>query len=124
MNDVDSALGDLDALGELHDEDLIGKYDAAVIDQENDKPHIVKRVDRPRINVLPELVGAGALPRGQLRDAAKELAPGEAALVVVGEPTLAKGFDKAVTRADKVAKETFDAEADQLVDELIKAAKS
>jgi hypothetical protein len=64
------------------------------------------------------------LPRGQLRDAAKELAPGEAALMVVGEPTLAKGFDKAVTRADKVAKETFDAEADQLADELIKAAKS
>jgi hypothetical protein len=117
-------LGDLDALGELHDEDLIGKYDAAVIDQENDKPHIVKRVDRPRINVLPELVGAGALPRGQLRDAAKELAPGEAALLVVGEPTLEKGFDKAVTRADKVAKESFDASADQLADELIKAAKS
>lgn len=123
-HEVDSALGDLDALGELHDEDLIGKYDAAVIDQENDKPHIVKRVDRPRINVLPELVGAGALPRGQLRDAAKELAPGEAALLVVGEPTLEKGFDKAVTRADKVAKESFDASADQLADELIKAAKS
>jgi hypothetical protein len=64
---------------------------SAVIDQENDKPQIVKRVDHPRINVLPEVVGRGALPSGELRDAAKELDPGEAALIVVGEPTLAKG---------------------------------
>ncbi len=122
-DDVDSALADLDAFGELHDEDLIGKYDAAVIDRENDKPHIVKRVDHPLINVLPEVVGRGALPSGELRDAAKELDPGEAALIVVGEPTLAKGFDKAVTRANKVAKESFDASADTLADELIEAAK-
>jgi hypothetical protein len=122
-DDVDSALADLDAFGELHDEDVIGKYDAAVIDQENDKPHIVKRVDNPRINVLPEVVGRGALPSGELRDAAKELDPGEAALIVVGEPTLAKGFDKAVTRANKVAKESFDASADTLADELIEASR-
>jgi hypothetical protein len=122
--DVDSALADLGAFGDLHDEDLIGNYDAAVIDQENGKPKIVKRVDRPRIDVLPELVGAGTLPRGELRDAAKELDPGQAALIVVGEPTLEKGFDKAVTRANKVAKESFDADADDLADELMKAAKS
>lgn len=123
-DDVNSALADLDVLGEMHDDELIGKYDAAVIDQDEGKPHIVKRVDHPRINVLPELVGAGALPRGQLRDAAKKLDPGEAALLVVGEPTLEKGFDKAVTRANKVAKESYDASADQLADDLIKAAKS
>jgi hypothetical protein len=123
-DDVNSALADLDAFGELHDDELIGKYDAAVIDQESGKPHIVKRADRPRISVLPELVGAGALPRGELRDAAKQLDPGEAALIVVGEPTLEKGFDRAVTRASKVAKESFDAHADQLADDLIKAAKS
>jgi hypothetical protein len=122
--DVDSALADLGALGDLHGEDLIGKYDAAVIDQEGGKPHIVKRVDHPVINVVPEVLGAGALPRGELNDAAKELAPGEAALIVVGEPTLEKGFDKAVTRANKVAKQSFDADADQLAGDLIKAAKS
>jgi len=123
-DDVNSALADLDAFGGLHDDDVIGKYDAAVIDQENGKPHIVKRVDRPRIDVLAELVGAGALPRGELRDAANELDPGEAALIVVGEPTLEKGFEKAVTRANKVAKESFDATSDELADELMKAAKS
>ena len=123
-DDVDSALADLDALGDLHDDDLLGKYDAAVIDQESGKPHIVKRVDRPRIDVLPELVGRGALPRGELRDAAKKLDQGEAALIVVGEPTLEKAFEKAVTRADKVAKDSFDASADDLADALIKAAAS
>ena len=123
-DDVNTALADLDAFGELHDDDLIGKYDAAVIDQENGKPKIVKRVDRPRISVLPELVGGGALPRGELRDAAKELGPSEAALIVIGEPTLAKGFDKAVTRANTVAKESFDIAADDLAYELTEAAKS
>jgi hypothetical protein len=122
--DVNSALADLDALGALHDDDLIGKYDAAVIDQESGKPHIVKRVDRPRIDVLPELFGRGKLPRGQLHDAAKELDPGEAALIAVGEPTLEKAFDKAVTRADKVAKDSFDASADDLAQALMKAAAS
>ena len=121
-DDVNSALADLQALGSLHDDELIGKYDAAVIDQESGKPHIVKRVDRPRIEVLPELVGKGALPRGELRDAAMELDAGEAALIAVGEPTLEKAFDKAVTRADKIAKDSFDASADDLAQALTKAA--
>jgi hypothetical protein len=41
----------------------------------------------------------------------------------VGEPTLQKGFDKAVTRANKVAKESFDASADDLANDLINASK-
>src|SRR5262249_2185412 len=123
-DDVNSALADLDALGAMHDDDLIGKYDAAVIDHESGKPHILKRVDITRIEILPKLIGRGTLPRGELRDAAQELDPGEAALVVVGEPTLEKAFNKAVTRADKVAKESFDASADDLAEALMKAASS
>ena len=123
-DDVDSALADLDAFGELHDDEVVGKYDAAVIDQENGKPHIVKRVDNPRIDVLAELVGKGALPSGELKNAAKDLDPGEAALIFVGEPTLDKAFDKAVTRANKVAKQGFDSAADALADELRNAAAS
>jgi hypothetical protein len=38
--------------------------------------------------------------------------------------TLEKGFDNAVKEANKVVKESFDAAADQLVDEMTKAAKS
>lgn len=120
--DVGSAMADLDEFSQLHDDELIGKYDAAVIDQENGKPHIVKRVDEPRISVIPEWFGKGRLPNGQLKDAAAELEPGEAALVVVGEPTIEKAFDKSVQRATKTAKEKFDASADQLASALTDAA--
>jgi uncharacterized membrane protein len=120
---VDSALADLDAFEDLRKDDLVGKYDAAVIDQQQGKPHIVKRVDHPRVEVLPEIVGKGALPSGELKDAAKELAPGEAALIFVGEPTLEKAFDKAITRANKMAKQSFDSSADDLAGALMQAAQ-
>jgi MoxR-like ATPase len=35
---VDAALADLDAVEQLHKEEMIGKYDAAGIDQEDGKP--------------------------------------------------------------------------------------
>jgi hypothetical protein len=70
---VQDALDDLKAIEQLHEDDLIGKFDAAVIDQEDGKPHIVKRVDRPRVRVIPEVFGGGALPRKELKDAASEL---------------------------------------------------
>ncbi|HVM57549.1 MAG TPA: hypothetical protein VMT74_08805 [Gaiellaceae bacterium] len=120
----DEALADLDAFQQLHDDEVIGKYDAAVVDKENGKPHIVKRVDRPRINVIPELVGGGELKRSELNQVADELAPGEAALVVVGEPTIEKAFQKAVKDADKTAKQEFDQSADDLADALLQASKS
>jgi hypothetical protein len=121
-DDVDSALADLDAIGELHGDDVVGKYDAAVVDQEDGKPHIVKRVDNPRINLLPEMVGKGVLPSGKLKDAATALDPGKAALIFVGEPTLDKAFDKAVTHANKVAKQEFDSATDDLAEALRKQA--
>ena len=98
------ALADLEALEDLHEEEVIGKYDAAVVDKGNGEPHIVKRVDRPRIRVIPELLGSGTLPRRDLKDAAQELSSDQAALIVIGEPTLEKGFDKAVSKADKTVK--------------------
>jgi hypothetical protein len=112
-NDLDSAMTDLDVLRELPDDDVIGNHDAAVIDQENGKPHIVKRVDRPHIHIVSELVGRGALPSGRHRDAVKALKPGEAALLVVGEPTFEKAFAKAVALSNK---ESFDADADSRIE--------
>ena len=77
---VTAALADLDAIEQLHKDELIGKYDAAVIDKENGKPHIVKRMDRSRMRVIPEWFGGGTLPRTELHDAAEELTanPGRA----------------------------------------------
>ena len=60
---VEAALADLDAVEQLHKDEIIGQYDAAVIDKENGKPHVVKRMDRPHIRVIPEWFGGGTLPR-------------------------------------------------------------
>jgi hypothetical protein len=122
-SDVDAALADLDAFEQLHEAEMIGKCDGAVVDKENGKPHIVKRVDHPGIRVIPELLGAGPLPRKELKDAAEELTAGEAGLVAIGEPTLEKGFEKAITRASKVVKHEMDADTDELADELTDAFK-
>jgi hypothetical protein len=119
-----AALADLDVFDHMHEAELIGKYDAAVIDKEDGKPHIVKRVDRPRIDVIPELVGGGTLKRSELKQAAKELAPGEAALVVVGEPTIGRAFEDVVKQANKTAKHEFDRSADDLAEALIGSTRS
>jgi hypothetical protein len=121
---VTNAMADLDAIEALHEDEMVGKYDAAVIDQENGKPHIVKRVDRPRVRVIPELFGSGALPRKELKEAAAELTSDQAGLIVVGEPTIEKGLDKAVTGAAKVVKHTLDATTDEISSELKEALKS
>jgi uncharacterized membrane protein len=121
---VPHALADLDAIEELHKDEMIGKFDAAVIDQEEGKPHIAKRVDRPRMRIIPEMFGGGALPRKELKEAAMELTSEEAGLIMIGEPTIEKGFDKAVTGAAKVVKRSLDATTDEISSELKEALKS
>jgi len=121
---VSAALTDLDAVEQLHKDDLIGKYDAAVIDQENGKPHIVKRMDRPRFRVIPEVFGGGTLPRKELHEAAQELTASQAGLIAVGEPTIEQAVDKALTGAAKVVKRTVNATTDEITSELQEALKS
>ena len=121
---VDAAKADLDAVEQLHQDDLVGKFDAAVVDNENGTPHIVKRLDRPRIRVIPEELGLGPLSRKELKEAAAELSGNQAALIMVGEPTLDKAFDKAVTRAAKTVKQTVDTTTDELARELKGAVAS
>jgi hypothetical protein len=121
---VDPAKADLAALAQLHKDDFVGTFDAAVVDQEKGKPHIVKRLDRPVVRVIPEALGFGPMSRRELHEAAAELSANQAGLIVVGEPTLEKGFDKAVTRAKKVLKHSFDATADEISDEMKEAAQA
>jgi len=59
-NSVSASMTDLDAIERLHKDQTIGKYDAAVIDKENGKPRIAKRMDRPGVRVVPEWLGAAA----------------------------------------------------------------
>jgi uncharacterized membrane protein len=120
---VDAALTDLDAIEQLHKDELIGEYDAAVIDKEDGKPHVVKRMDRPHIRVIPEWFGGGTLPRKELHEAAQELTANQAGLIAVGEPTIEKALDTALTGAAKVVKRTVDATTDELTSELKEALK-
>ena len=121
---VDDALADLDAIEQLHKDELIGQYDAAVIDQENDKPHVVKRMDRPHIRVIPEWFGGGTLPRKELHEAAEQLTANQAGLIAIGEPTIEQAVDKALARASKVVKRTVEATTDEITSELQEALKS
>jgi hypothetical protein len=120
---VDAGLADLDAIEQLHKDEVIGQYDAAVIDQENGKPHVVKRMDRPHVRVIPEWFGGGTLPRKELHEAAEQLTANQAGLIAVGEPTIEQGLDKAPTKAAKVVKRTVEATTDQITSELQEALK-
>ena len=120
---VPAAMTALDDIEQLHKDQMIGKYDAAVIDKEDGKPHIVKRMDRPGIRVIPEWFGGGALPRKELHEAAEALTANEAGLVVAGEPTIEKALDNALTGAAKVVKHELDATTDEIAGELQEALK-
>jgi hypothetical protein len=65
----------LGAIEELHQEDLVGTYDTADVDQQDGKAHIVKRMDRPMIRIIPEEFGFGPLCRKELKEAAAQLGP-------------------------------------------------
>jgi hypothetical protein len=100
---------------------MIGRYDAAVIDKEDGKPHIVRRMAEPPNRLIPELVGRGTLPGKELKQAAEQLTEDEAGLIVVGEPTIDKWFERVVMHAAKTAKPPFDETTDRLADELVAA---
>jgi flavin-binding protein dodecin len=121
---VRAALADLDTIGLAHIQETIGQVDAAVIDKEYGRPHVVRRMDRPHIRVIPEWFGGGAVPRKELHEAAEQLTANRAGLIAVGEPTIEKGMDEALTRAVKVVKRTVEATTDEITSELQEALKS
>ncbi|HMD91761.1 MAG TPA: hypothetical protein VKG80_03885 [Trebonia sp.] len=121
---VEAALAALSSIEQLHKDAMIGSFDAAVIGKENGKPRIVKRMDRPRVRVIPEELGGGTLPRKELKQAAAELTANEAGLIAVGEPTIAKGISEALETADKVVTASVDASVDEITSELREALKS
>lgn len=121
---VDAARADMDAVEQLHKDKMIDKFDAAVIDQQEGKPHIVKRMDRSRMRAIPEMFGGGTLPRKELKEAAEALTGNQAGLIVVGEPTIEKGIAQALKGAAKVVKRSVDATTDEISSELQEALKS
>jgi len=120
---VAAALEMLDTIEHLPKEEVVGPYDAAVIDKENGKAHVVKRMDLPRMRIIPEWFGGGALTRKELNDAAEELLAGEAGLIAVGEATIEPALDKALTGTAKVFKREIEATIGQITSELQEAFK-
>lgn len=53
-NDVAAAKVDLGAVEEMHEAEMIGNYDAAVVDREDGTAHVVKRVDRAAYSASTE----------------------------------------------------------------------
>ena len=121
--DLEDAKFDLEALQQLHKDQMIGKFDAAIIDKEEGKPHIVKRVDHPYYRVIPEWFGSGTLPRKELHEAAEALDAGQAALVAIGEPTIADGVERAIIRSAKTFKHDMNVATDELAKEMTDALK-
>lgn len=120
---VDQAEADLDAIEQLHKDGLIGTFDAAIVQTKDGRSRIVRRLDRPRIRVVPEEFDAGKLPRNELKEAAAELSAGEAALFLVGEATIEQALDKALTHAAKTLRRTIDTTMDELAREMKEASK-
>jgi hypothetical protein len=118
------ALKDLDALEQLHAADLVGGYDAAVVDMGRGRPRVIRSVDHPHVLAIPERLGSGPLPRSGLKEAAKQLTGHDAALIVLGESTIADGLKRAMTRAEGVAEHDFDDTPDVIGTTLIEAFES
>ncbi|MGP0033802.1 MAG: hypothetical protein ACLP4R_04370 [Solirubrobacteraceae bacterium] len=121
--DLEDAKFDLEALQQLHKDQMIGKFDAAIIDKEEGKPRIVKRVDHPYYRVIPECFGSGTLPRKELHEAAEALDAGQAALVAIGEPTIADGVERAIIRSAKTFKHDMNIATEKLAKEMTDTLK-
>ncbi len=95
-----------------------------MIDEEDGKPHVVRRLDQPGLRVIPEWFGGGALPRKELHEAAGQLTADQAGLLLVsGEPVAEKALDNALAGAGKVAKHKVDGAIDHITSELQEALK-
>ena len=114
---VAAALAVLDTIEHL-DKEVSGPYDAAVVDKENGKAHVVKRMDHPHARIIPEWFGGGTLTRKELDEAAKQLLADEAGLIVIGEATIEPAVDQALTGTAKVFKREVEATVDQISSEL------
>ena len=98
-------------------------YDAAVVEKENGRPHVVKRLDRPHTRILPEWLGGGTLTRKELDEAAQELQTDHAGLIVVGSAAIEPALDQVLAGNPKVVRREMEASIDEITSELQAAFK-
>lgn len=141
---VDDAKADLDELKQLHDDQFVGTYDAAVLTKEDGKVKIVDKIEKPTQHggwaglavgaalglifppsvLVSGLVGAGAgavighlrggMARSDLKEIGEMLEESESALIVVGEATIERGVDEAIKHAKKQMKKEVRADAREI----------
>jgi hypothetical protein len=99
-------------------------YDAAVVDKQNGKPHVVKRLDHPHTRIIPEWFGGGILTRKELDEAAQELLTDQAGLIVIGSAAIEPALDQVLAGTPKVVRREMEASIDQVTSELQEAFKS
>jgi len=151
---LDDAEADYDTLLDLHDADLVGTYDVAIINKDDEgKVHVTKH-EKPTqhgawtgaavgavVGILfpPSLIGAavvgagaggliGHLARGMSRSDMKDLGDtlddGQAAVIVIGESKVGEKLDKDLQRAQKSVEKQIDADRKELEKELEQAEKA
>lgn len=144
----DEAIADYDVLIGLHEANLVGTYDVAVIAKDAEGKVHVEKHEKPTqhgawggiavgglIGVLfpPSVIGAAVvgglvggvgahLKKGMSRGDAKELGElldgGEAALVVIGESRVEEQLDKLLEHALRSIEKEIDADSEELKQEL------
>ena len=139
---------DYDVLLDLHDADLVGSYDVALVYKDDEgKVHVTKH-EKPTqhgawkgaavgalvgIVFPPSIIGAavvgaaagggighvmGGMSRSDAKELGEHLDDGEAALVVIGKSRIQEQLDKALTRAQKSEEREIDADGKTLAKEL------
>jgi hypothetical protein len=98
-------------------------YDAAVVDKQNGKPHVVKRLDHPHTRIIPEWFGGGILTRKELDEAAQELLTDQAGLIVIGSAAIEPALDQVLAGTPKVVRREMEASIDEITSELQAAFK-
>ena len=141
---LDDAMGDFDAVVELHVAGLVGTFDAAVIEKDADGKVHVHKTELPTQHGAWTGIGVGAvlgilfppsiiataaaggviggvtghlwkgMSRGDLKDLGETLDEGQAAIVVIGESKVDEQIEKATKRAKKMIEKQIDADADEL----------
>jgi uncharacterized membrane protein len=147
------AEADYQGLLDLHAADLLGTYDVAIIDKDDEGKVHVKKHEKPTqhgawtgiavgavagILFPPSIIGAAAvgglgggiighlargMSRGDMKDLGELLDEGQAALVVVGESRVQEQLDKALSRAQKTIEKEIDADSKELEREIKEAEK-
>jgi len=118
---VGDAKADLGAIEDLHRDELIGSLTRQSTRTRRERLTSSSGWTGRWCGSFLKWIGFGPLSRKELKEAATELTGTEAGLVMIGEPTLEKAFNKAVTHASKTVKRVFDATADELAQEMKEA---